>query len=83
MLNQIMESSLEGTRFIYRKGYDHHLPFMRFLTDLGIPLPEPLPCTAQFVLNYNLRQFFEHGEIDPEDIQNRLTEARALQGEAG
>ena len=59
VLNRIMESSLEGTRFTYRKGYDHHLPFMRFLTDLGIPLPEPLPCTAEFVLNLNLRQAFE------------------------
>ena len=78
VLNQIMEASLEGTRFVYRKGYDAHLPFMRFLTDLGIPLPEPLPCTAEFVLNYNLRQFFEQPEIDPEDIQNSLTEARFL-----
>lgn len=73
-----MESSLEGTRFVYRKGYEHHLPFMRFLTDLGIPLPEPLPCSAQFVLNDNLRQFFEKPEINPEDIENSLTEARVL-----
>ena len=50
VLNQIMEASLEGTRFVYRKGYDSHLPFMRFLTDLGIPLPEPLPCTARICL---------------------------------
>jgi len=51
-----MESSLEGTRFVYRKGYEHHLPFMRFLIDLGIPLPEPLPCTAEFVLAFARKQ---------------------------
>jgi hypothetical protein len=78
VLNQIMEASLEGTRFIYRKGYENHLPFMRFLTDLGVALPQPLPCTAEFVLNYILRQLFEQAEIDPEAIQNRLTEAKVL-----
>jgi alpha-amylase/alpha-mannosidase (GH57 family) len=78
VLNLIMESSLEGTRFVYRKGYENHLPFMRFLTDLSIPLPEPLPCSAEFVLNYLLRQLFEETEIDPEAIQNRLSEARVL-----
>jgi alpha-amylase/alpha-mannosidase (GH57 family) len=78
VLNRIMETSMEGTRFVYRKSYDAHLPFMRFLTDLGIPLPEPLPGTAEFVLNYMLRQFFEQPEFDSEAIQNRLTEARVL-----
>ena len=78
VLNLIMEASLEGTRFVYRKGYDSHLPFLRFLTDLGVPLPEPMPCTARFVLNYKLRQFLEQPEIDPADIQNALSEARVL-----
>jgi hypothetical protein len=81
VLNQIMEASLEGTRFAYRKDYDHHLPFMRFLTDLGIPLPEPLPCTAEFVVNFNLRQAFKEGELDPEAIQILLEDARALRVE--
>lgn len=78
VLQRIMETSMEGTRFVYRKSYDSHLPFMRFLTDLGIPLPEPLPCSAEFVLNYMLRQFFEEPEFDSAAIQNRLTEARVL-----
>ena len=78
VLNRIMEVSMEGTRFVYRKGYDSHLPFMRFLTDLGIPLPKPLPCTAEFVLNHILYQFFEQPQFDAEAIQNRLTEARVL-----
>ncbi len=78
VLNRIMESSLEGTRFTYRKSYDYHLAFMRFLIDMGIPLPEPLPCTAEFVLNFYLHQAFESGEIDPEAIQTLVVEARAL-----
>ena len=78
VLNRIMEASLEGTRFVYRKSYDSHLPFMRFLTDLGIPFPEPLPCTAAFVLNHILHQFFEQPEFDSDAIQNRITEARVL-----
>ena len=78
VLQQIMEMSLEGTRFIHLKTYAHHASFMRFLTGLGIPLPEPLPCTADFVLNFNLGQAFEQPVIDREDIQNLLKEAATL-----
>lgn len=52
--------------------------FMRFLTGLGIPLPEPLPCTADFVLNYNLGRAFEQLTIDRDDVQNLLKEAATL-----
>ncbi len=78
-LNQIMEVSLEGTRFTYRQIYSHHVSLMRFLTDLGIPLPTPFPCTAEFVVNYNLRQAFLGEEISQEAIQGLLEEARALE----
>ncbi len=78
VLQQIMELSLEGTRFIYIKGYLHHISFMHFLTELGIPPPEPLPCTADFVLNYNLGEAFRQPTIDRDIVKNLLREAATL-----
>ena len=78
VLNQILESSLEGTRSTFRGTYDHFAAFMRFLIDLGIPLPEPFPCTADFVLNFNLKLQFEGPEMSPEAIQNIVNDAQAL-----
>ncbi|MEN6438515.1 MAG: DUF3536 domain-containing protein [Syntrophobacter sp.] len=78
VLSQIVESSMEGTRFIYRQVYSHHISMMRFLIDLGIPLPKPFPCTAEFVLNLNLQAAFEEPEISSDAIQNFLGEAQAL-----
>lgn len=78
VLNQILESSMEGTHFMFRRTYNHYASFMRFLIDLGIPLPEPLPCTADFVLNNNLKLEFQQLEMSPDAIQNIVKEARSL-----
>ncbi|MEW6667641.1 MAG: DUF3536 domain-containing protein [Thermodesulfobacteriota bacterium] len=78
VLNQIMESSLEGIRALYRETFNRHVPLMRFLIDLGIPLPEPLACTAGFVLNMSLEQAFEQEVVSSEAVQNLIKEARTL-----
>lgn len=78
VLGQIMESSMESTRYIFRETYNHYATFMHFLTDLGVPMPKPLPCTAQFVLNFNLqREFLEPG-MSPETVRNMIKEAGEL-----
>ncbi|MGB8993178.1 MAG: DUF3536 domain-containing protein [Desulfobaccales bacterium] len=76
--SQIINASLEGTRFIYRQIYGHHVALMRFLTELAIPLPNPFSCTAQFVLNLNLLEMLEKPELSPEVVQSALEESRAL-----
>ena len=49
-----------------------------FLIDLGIPLPEPLPCTADFVLNLTLKLEFQKPEMSPEAIHNIIKDAQDL-----
>ncbi len=78
ILHEIMDESLEGTRFNFRQIYSQHVALMRFLTELGIPLPNPFPCTAEFVLNLNLLEMFEKPELSPEVVQSALQESRAL-----
>jgi alpha-amylase/alpha-mannosidase (GH57 family) len=79
VLDQIMDSSIEEARAAYRLIYNHHVPLMRFLMDLNVPLPKAYQATAEFVLNLNLRQAFEADVLDPGSICNLLEEARVLQ----
>ena len=78
VLNEILESSMESTRYTFRETYNHYATFMRFLIDLGIPLPEPLPSTADFVLNLNLKLEFQNPEMSAEAIRNLVRDAQYL-----
>jgi hypothetical protein len=78
VLDQIMDSSIEEARAAYRLIYNHHVPLMRFLMDLNVPLPKAYQATAEFVLNLNLRQAFEADVLDPVYIHNLLEEARVM-----
>jgi alpha-amylase/alpha-mannosidase (GH57 family) len=81
VLDQIMASSLEEACSAYRLVYNHHVPLMRFLMDLNVPLPKAFRATAEFVLNLNLRQAFESEVLDLDAINNLLEEAQVLQVE--
>ena len=78
VLNQILESSMEGTQFTFRQIYNQYGTFMRFLIDLGTPSPEPLPCTAHYVLNMNLEHEFRKPELSPDTVYNIAKDAKAL-----
>jgi alpha-amylase/alpha-mannosidase (GH57 family) len=81
VLDQIMQSSLQEAWGAYRLIYNHHVPLMRFLIDLNVPLPRAYRATAEFVLNLNLRLAFEAEELDFIYINNLLEEAQVLQVE--
>jgi alpha-amylase/alpha-mannosidase (GH57 family) len=81
VLDQIMASSLLEAFSAYRLIYNHHVPLMRFLMDLNVPLPRAYHGTAEFVLNLNLREAFEAEDLDRDYIHNLLEEARVLQVE--
>jgi alpha-amylase/alpha-mannosidase (GH57 family) len=81
VLDQIMAPSLEEAFSAYRLVYNHHVPIMRFLMDLNVPLPKAYRTTAEFVVNLNLKQAFEEEDLDRDYISNLLEEARVLQVE--
>ncbi len=78
VLKRILDASMEGTRFTFRQIYKRYGAFMHFLTDLGAPLPEPLPCTADFVLNLNLKLEFESPEMSVESVRSIIKDAQTL-----
>ena len=76
ILNLILDSTLAEAESAYRQVYEHHAPLMRFLEDLGSPLPRVFHTTAEFVLNANLRRAMETDQIDPERITALCDEAK-------
>jgi alpha-amylase/alpha-mannosidase (GH57 family) len=79
VLARITESALQGTRFIFRQIYENRVAMMIYLHDLRVPVPDPLPCTSRFVLNYNLKQDLAKEDINQDVIRRTLDEVRALQ----
>uniref|UniRef100_A0A7C3UXV1 DUF3536 domain-containing protein n=1 Tax=Desulfobacca acetoxidans TaxID=60893 RepID=A0A7C3UXV1_9BACT len=78
VLDQISEPAQKTARNAYRQLYQQNLPFMRFLIELGIPLPKVLRVTADYVCNLNLRQAFEDYKIDLPELRSLMEEARFL-----
>ncbi len=78
VLGQIMASSLQEAASSYRLIFTHHVPLMRFLMDLKAPLPQAYHAAAEFVVNLNLKEAFEAEELDRDNINNLLEEARVL-----
>jgi len=75
ILAQILDSTLDETAAAYRQVYEKQAPLMRFLSDLGTPLPQALRATAEFVLNSGLRQAFREDPLPLEAIHALLAEA--------
>ncbi len=76
VLDRILDSSVQDAGETFRHVFEHHAPLMRFLLDLGMPLPPPFRMAADFTLNRDLRRLFERDEAAD------LPEARALLEEA-
>jgi hypothetical protein len=75
-LGVVMNSTLDEAATVYRQLYEHHAPLMRYLRDLGIPLPKAFQTTAEYALNANLRRALAQPLIDSERVRGMLDEAR-------
>jgi alpha-amylase/alpha-mannosidase (GH57 family) len=76
LLGLILESTLEETAAVYRQIYENHAPLMRFIGDLGVPLPRVLRTTAEYVLNGSLRRLLREEAPDAERARALLDAAR-------
>ena len=76
ILHIILEGTLDEAESAYRRLYEDYVPLMRFIADLGNPLPKAFTMTAEFVLNTSLRRAFEAETLELERIETLLEEAR-------
>ncbi len=54
ILQQVLDTTLAEEGSAYRRLYNRHIALMRFIHDLGSPLPLPLYIAARYVLNTDL-----------------------------
>ena len=78
VLDAVLASTLAEAESVYRSLYEHNAPLLRFLVDLGSPLPRTLREAASLVLHANLRRAFEAEAMDLEAVGAVLDEARKL-----
>jgi hypothetical protein len=78
ILRRILDSTLAEADSVYRQLYEHHVPLMRFITDLGVPLPRALHTAAEFVLNADLARDFRD-DAKAEHVESLLKTVRTWQ----
>jgi alpha-amylase/alpha-mannosidase (GH57 family) len=75
ILDIILHTTLNEAETAYRQIYEYHTPLMRFLTDLAVPMPKTLRTAAEFIVNADLRNQFEDGNFDRNEVTRLLEEA--------
>jgi hypothetical protein len=81
ILDRILESTLTEAETAYRELYRHHAPLMRFMSDLGLPLPEAFKTTAEYVLNTDLRRTLTRDPLDMQRVRELLQEVQSAKVE--
>jgi hypothetical protein len=81
ILDRILESTLTEAETAYRELYRHHAPLMRFMSDLGLPLPEAFKTTAEYVLNTDLRRTLTRDPLDMQRVRDLLQEVQSAKVE--
>jgi hypothetical protein len=61
----------------YRQLYDSHYPPMRFLSDLGSPVPKAFHAAAELILNIDLHRAVSGDALDTENILNLVDTTRS------
>jgi len=73
----ILNDSLASVGAAYRTIYENQAPLIRFLNEMGLPVPAPFQPAAEIAINGQLKQAFEKADPDFSSVQSFLKEAAA------
>ena len=76
ILTEILSSTRQDLENRNRLIAERYTPLMRFLEDLGTPLPAALKTAADFILHIDIVNQFESEQTDIERLNALLEEAR-------
>ena len=76
ILGIILEEATSEARAMYRNFHDEHAHLIRFVTDLGVPLPRRFRLAVDFTLNSDLLDAFSADEVDLKKSREILEEIR-------
>ena len=65
ILGIILEEATNEARVLYRNFHDEHAHLIRFVTDLGVPLPRRFRLAVDFTLNSDLLDAFSGEDSGP------------------
>ncbi len=74
ILHVILDQMLSQAESTHRDIYNHHATMMRFLSGMGIPLPDPLYASASVALNAELRRAVSAESLEASVIRGLLEE---------
>ena len=75
IVDALLRSTLEDAEASHETLFEKHGATMRFLTELGVPVPAALSVAAEVVLNRNLRRALDTGAFDEELVGSLIAEA--------
>ena len=79
ILDLILEATLSEAEEMYLYLYEESQPLMRFLADLGAPIPPAFHAAARFTVNAALRRQIETARPNVKRIEQLFAEAEAWQ----
>ncbi len=81
VLNHILQSTMTEIETAYRQLYEHHYPPMRFLSELGGPVPKAFHSAAELIINIDLHRAIDSDVINTTDVKNLVETAKTWQVE--
>ena len=81
VLGYILETTMSEIETAYRQLYEHHYSPMRFLSELGGPVPRAFHSAAELIINIDLHRAVAYEAIDTETVRNLVEVARTWQVE--
>lgn len=75
VLKRVLRTTMTDVLGAFSKVYEQHLPIMRFLQHLHVPLPRPYQLTADLLFTTDLRWAFEDDDPNLEHIRTLVEEA--------
>ncbi len=81
VLDHILKSTMTEIETAYRQLYEHHYPPMRFLSELGGPVPKAFHSAAELIINIDLHRAVNAETIDTAAVKNLIETAATWQVE--
>lgn len=75
ILDQVLDSTLADAEMVHRRLFDDNQSLMRFLDDLGAPLPRSLRVAADVVMNADLRRAFLTADFEITEVARMLEDS--------
>jgi alpha-amylase/alpha-mannosidase (GH57 family) len=75
VLDYILQSTMTDIERAYRQLYEHHYSPMRFLSELGGPVPRAFHSAAELIINIDLHRAVNGDTVDVEAVRGLINTA--------